>query len=116
CVPLLEGNAWGYQVAIHRRIELRRRFGAWSVTGIERGDELARLMRATVPALVADGTLRGEWARRLERGVVDTRGRVSVFTGLLARPRAGLRLRQSATANRRSWLFSVDEAILDDGD
>ena len=116
CVPLLEGNAWGYQIAIHRRIELRRRFGAWSVVGIDRGDEVARLMRATVPVLVAEGTLRGDWQRRLERGVVDTRGSISLFTGLFVRPRDGLRLRQSSTANRRSWAFSVGEAILDDRD
>jgi hypothetical protein len=116
CVPLLEGNAWGHQITLHRRIELRRRFGAWSAVGIERGDELARLMRAGVPVLAAGGMLRGDWLRRLERGVIDTRGKLSVFTGLFVRPRAGLRLRQSSTANRRSVLFSVEEAILDDGD
>ncbi len=116
CVPLLEGNAWGYQLELHRRIELRRRLGGWSVAGIERGDELARLLRATVPVLVADGTLRagGEWQRRLERGIVDTRGGISVFTGLFVRPRDGVRIRQSATANRRSRSFSVEQVILDD--
>jgi hypothetical protein len=47
-VPLLKGNAWGQQVVLHRRISLRRRLGDWSVE-IERGDELDRLMRATLP-------------------------------------------------------------------
>ena len=89
CVPLLKGNAWGHQIVLHRGISLRKRLGGWSVVEIERGDELDRLMRATVPVLVADGTLApgGEWRRRLERGVVDTRGGISVFTGLFVRPR-----------------------------
>ena len=115
CVPLLKGNAWGHQVVLHRRISLRRRLGGWSVE-IERGDELDRLMRATLPVLVADGMLapNGEWRRRLERGVVDTRGGISVFTGLFVRPRDGVRIRQSATANRRSLAYSIDQAIIDD--
>jgi hypothetical protein len=116
CVPLLKGNAWGHQIVLHRRISLRKRLGSWSVVEIERGDELDRLMRATVPVLVADGTLapNGEWRRRLERGVVDTRSGISVFTGLFVRPRDGVRIRQSATANRRSLAYSIEQAIVDD--
>ena len=116
CVPLLKGNAWGHQVVLNRRISLRKRRGAWGTIDIERGDELERLMRATVPVLVADGTVapNGEWRRRLERGVVDTRGGISVFTGLFVRPRNGVRIRQSATANRRSLAYSIEQAIIDD--
>jgi hypothetical protein len=116
CLPLLHGNAWGHQIVLHRRMSLRKRRGGWNVVEIERGDDLDRLMRATLPVLVADGTLKpdSEWRRRLERGVVDTRGGISVFTGLFVRPRDGVRIRQSANANRRSLAYSIEQAIIDD--
>jgi hypothetical protein len=116
CLPLLHGNAWGHQLMLHRRISLRKRRGSWHVVDIERGDELEQLMRATLPVLVADGTLRpdGEWRRRLERGVVDTRGGISVFTGLFVRARDGVRIRPSANANRCSLAYSIEQAIIDD--
>lgn len=116
CLPLLAGNAWGHQVVLHRKISLRKRRGGWSVVGIDRGDELERLMRATLRVLVSDGTLRpdSEWRRRLERGVVDTHGGISVFTGLFVRPREGVRIRLSANANRHSLAYSVEQAIVDE--
>jgi hypothetical protein len=116
CLPLLHGNTWGHQIVLHRRISLRKRRGSWTVIDIERGGGLDPLMRATLPVLVADGTLKpdSEWRRRLERGVVDTRGGISVFTGLFVRPRDGVRIRQSATANRRSQAYSIEQAIIDD--
>ena len=40
CVPLLQGNAWGHQIVLHRRISLRKRRGSWKVVEIDRGDEL----------------------------------------------------------------------------
>jgi hypothetical protein len=52
--------------------------------------------------------------KRLERGLVETGKVISLFTGLFVRPRAGVRLRQSTLANRRSVLYTVTEAILDD--
>ncbi len=115
CVPLLEGNAWGLQVTLAQPIELRRRLGGWSVTACKRGEDIARMTRASVPMLLADGTLRpGAWVKRLERGAIETGRTISVFTGLFVRPRPGLRLRVSTLANRRSWLYTIDEAILDD--
>ena len=120
CVPLLEGNAWGWQIALARRIELRRRLGSWSAHGpsMEHGiAELDRMTRAAVPMLLRDGTLRaGAWVKRLERGALDAGRAISLFTGLFVRPRAGWRLRVSTLANRRSWLYGIDEAILDDTD
>ncbi|MCW5807331.1 MAG: hypothetical protein KIT31_33555, partial [Deltaproteobacteria bacterium] len=117
CVPLLEGNASGHQVVLRDRIELRARLGRWSVVPSKAADELDRLVRASVPLLARDGTLReGAWRARLERGAVTGGRSISLFTGLFARPRPGVRLRQSATANRRSWLYAVEEAILDDVD
>lgn len=115
CVPLLEGNAWGWQIALAHPIELRRRLGGWTVTASERGDAIERMTRASVPMLRADGTLRpGTWVKRLERGAVEVGRTISLFTGLFVRPRPGLRLRVSTLANRRSWHYAVAEAILDD--
>ena len=111
CAPLLEGNAWGYQVVLREPIALRRRLGRWAA---EVPEAVERELRAVLPVLVADGTVRGAWAERLARGVVDTRGGLSVFTGLFARPRPGYRLRQASTANRRARTYTVGEAILDD--
>jgi hypothetical protein len=114
CVPLLEGNAWGHAITLSRPIQLRRRLGGWTAT-LDGGDELARMTRASVPLLLADGTLRpGAWVKRLERGLVETGKSISLFTGLFVRPRTGVRLRQSTLANRRSILSTVAEAILDD--
>ncbi len=116
CVPLLEGNAWGWQVAIARRLELRKRLGSWHASSPAH-DEIDRMTRAAVPMLLRDGTLRaGAWVKRLEAGALETGRKVSLFSGLFVRPRAGWRLRVSTLANRRSWLYTIDEAILDDTD
>jgi hypothetical protein len=116
CVPLLEGNAWGHAIALARRIVLEKKLGGWKVARFDDGDDLSRMTRASVPLLLQDGTLRpGAWAKRLERGVVDSARSISLFTGLFVRPHAGVRLRVSTLANRRSVLYTVDEAILDDG-
>ncbi len=58
CVPLLEGNAWGHQIALHRRIELRRRLGGWTRRSSAATSSSGSCARR-VPLLVADGTLRG---------------------------------------------------------
>jgi hypothetical protein len=116
CVPLLEGNAWGWQVTLARPIELRKKLTGWAASGAGL-DELQRMTRAAVPMLRRDGTLRdGRWLKRLERGAVDVGRTVSVFTGLFVRPRPGWRLRVSSLANRRSWLYSVEELLVDDSD
>lgn len=117
CVPLLEGNAWGHQIVLRDRIELRARLGRWSVMARPPGRvaELDRLARASVPILVRDRTLRdGAWRTRLDAGLIVAGRTISLFTGLFARPRPGVRLRQSSTANRRAWSYAIGEAILDD--
>ncbi|WP_394827225.1 hypothetical protein [Pendulispora albinea] len=126
CMPLLEGNAFGFQIALRKRIELRRRLGAFHLSSFEDEPAYAREHRATLPMAVARGLLvrGGVWHERLERGIVDaghfarrsTGSAVAFWTGLLVRPRAGVRLRQSSTANRRAVTFTVDEVILDDTD
>src|SRR5262249_54349085 len=116
CVPLLEGNAWGHQVVLRDRIELRARLGRWSAAS-GRVAARDRLVRASGPLLLGDGTVRdGAWRARLERGCLVTGRTISLFTGLFARPRPGVRLRLSSTANRRAWSYAIDEAILDDPD
>lgn len=116
CVPLLEGNAWGWQVRLARPIELRKKLTGWTASGAGI-DELQRLARAAVPMLRRDGTLRdGPLVKRLERGVVDAGRTISIFTGLFVRPRESWRLRLSTLANRRSWLYSVDETLCADAD
>jgi len=107
CVPLLEGNAWGFQVTLGKRIELRRRLGRWHV---DAPGELERMARAAVPKAIADGLLAAD--RKLD--LVTTGRTIALFTGLYVRPRPGVRLRLSATANRRSLAFGVAEVILDD--
>lgn len=113
CVPLLEGNAWGWQVRLTRPIELRKKLTGWIATGAGL-DDRQRMTRAGVPMLVRAGILRNTWTKRLGRGAVDIGRTISVFTGLLVRPRAGYRLRASTSGNRRSWLYTVSESIIDD--
>lgn len=113
CVPLLEGNAWGWQVRLTRPIELRKKLTGWAATGAGL-DDRQRMTRAGVQMLVRDGTLRDAWTKRLERGAIDAGRTISVFTGLLVRPRPGYLLRGSTSANRRSWLYTVSESIIDD--
>ncbi|MCX5744740.1 MAG: hypothetical protein NT062_19810, partial [Proteobacteria bacterium] len=112
CVPLLEGNAWGFQIVLTRRLELRKRIGRWGVAGFDGGDDLAALLRGGIPMMEV---LAPAWRRRIEQGVVVGGRTISLFTGLFVRPRDGLRLRQSSTANRRSYTYAIDEVILDDG-
>ena len=113
CVPLLEGNAFGHQLVLGPGIELRRRFGGWKV---EMADELARRLAAAVPVLVARGLVAtdGYWHRRLARGAVTARGGISVFTGLLVSAREATHVRVASTANRRSWSYTIGEAIYDE--
>jgi len=111
CVPLLEGNAWGFQLSLSKRLSFRKRLAGWHCEGAA---ELDRMTRAAVPMLLREGVLRpGTAAKRLERGALDGR---SLFTGLFVRPRAGYRLRLSSLANRRSWLYTIDEAFVTGSD
>ncbi|MFN0249290.1 MAG: hypothetical protein ACKV2T_20565 [Kofleriaceae bacterium] len=112
CVPLLEGNAWGKQITLHKRITLHRRLGRWSVASFDGGEQCNALLRGGLPMLGA--TLAPAWRPRLDNGVLVAGRSISLFTGLFVRPHPGHRLRQSATANRRSFAYEIGEAILDD--
>jgi hypothetical protein len=103
CVPLLEGNALGWQVVLAPGLRVRRRLGR---VVVEASAELrARLSTATVAAV------------RLRSGAAWVeRGRVRVWTGLLVRPSRGVWLRVSSAANRRNVTFDVSEVfVADDG-
>jgi len=112
CVPLLEGTAWGHQITLAKRLELRRRFGRWSIASFDDGDAKSALLRGGLPMLGA--TLAPAWRPRLEEGLVVAGRTISVVTGLFVKPHAGHRLRVASTANRRSLAYEVTEAIYDD--
>lgn len=124
CVPLLEGNAFGFQVVLHRALTLKRAIGGPRVAAAP-ADEAAlrRLHAAALPRLAAHGLVPkgGAWHRALAKGFTLLEGplaerRLRLFTGLLVRPFAGIWLRLSRTANRRSALYDVEERFVpDDG-
>jgi hypothetical protein len=111
CVPLLEGNAYGWQLGWARRTTLRRRLGRWQLDD----DALVRSARACVPYLAAHGMLHGEWPSLLGDGPVFTGrasgGAIAVWTGLLVRAGAAV-LRIGDAGNRRNRDVLVDEVIV----
>ena len=120
CVPLLEGNAFGWQVVLARELEVEKRLGGWIVQARERPDELRAAWRASVPRLVAQGFLEPAWAAVLDQGPGAREGglwgqRLRLWTGLLVRPRAGVWLRVSPTANRRNVQLEVATHYVDEG-
>ncbi len=125
CVPLLEGNAFGFQIHLTERWRLERgRFG-WSLALPP--EEEARLLHRYAQAkkrLLAAGYLQQDdpWYRALEREVLfaqplrrfSRRPRLRIWTGHLVRPASGVCLRLLAAANRRSHSFTVEEQVLYD--
>jgi hypothetical protein len=118
CLPLLEGNAYGLQVTLTRRLRVERRLGRWRGGWAEAGDVDKRHAGAW-PRLAEEGYLAHDsgWLRALPGPVVrSTRSGLRLLTGLLVRPRTGVWLRVTSAANRRNTLFEVCEQLLpDDG-
>jgi hypothetical protein len=123
CSPLLEGNAFGFQIVLTRPIEVQRKLGRLVVGIAEPHREaLAAAHRAAIPRLLAQGFLRrgGAWHEALAKGFVETtrplRGpsRVRLWTGLFVRPDPGVWLRVSSSANRRNRLIEVTERWIPD--
>jgi hypothetical protein len=112
CVPVLEGNAYGWQLGWNRAVTLRRRLGRWQLDD----DAMVRAARACVPYLAAHGLLHGAWPALLGEGPVTQvrafAGATAVWTGLLVRVEAGARVRVSHAGNRRSHDFTIDEALV----
>lgn len=103
CVPLLEGNALGHQLAFRKRLVARTRLGKRGFAAGDALEEIDRAHRAAVPLLVARGHLArgGAWHARLEKGWWWTeRGVLRAWTGLLVRPRPGTWLRVSGPGSR----------------
>lgn len=111
CVPLLEGNAYGWQLGWTRPATLRRRLGRWQLED----DTQVRSARACVPYLAAHGMLHGEWPALLGDGPVfsgrASAGAIAVWTGLLVRAGAAP-LRITDAGNRRNRDVGVDEVIV----
>jgi hypothetical protein len=121
CAPLLEGNAFGFQIVLAKAIEVRRSLGRIVLPFL---DHVLLEHRAVLPRLVAQGFLKhgGWWHRWLEGGPVQVerkglgKPRLLLWTGLLARPDAGVWLRVSGTANRRNLFVEVEETFVPDED
>jgi hypothetical protein len=124
CTPLLEGNAFGFQVTLTTPVLLRKSLGRLSAEIAEEGrrEAMAASLRSALARLVAQGFLEAEgaWHRLLGQGLfrVERSGlhqaRLRLWTGLLVRPSEGVWLRVSSAGNRRNLLFEVDEAAVPD--
>ena len=120
CDPLLEGNAYGFQLALARPLVVRRPLGSLAVelAGPE-ADGCTAALRAAPARLAACGVVPagGAWERRLARGFSWVERRparaagplLRLWTGLCVRPRPGVWLRLSSAANRRNHLVAVRE-------
>ncbi|HWB82372.1 MAG TPA: hypothetical protein VG755_45720 [Nannocystaceae bacterium] len=111
CVPLLEGNAFGWLVQLRAPLVMRRRRGSWTLDD----EAFVRRARACVPILLADGWLApGAWAHALARGpLVEQGGRLLLWTGLLVR---GATLWIGSAGGRRNRDVDVGEVAITEGD
>ncbi len=110
CVPLLEGNAFGWQVVLRRELRLTRRLGRPRVEEADPAFEPARL--GAVTRLEAQGLIAGAWPALLRSGLGWPQGglfssRCYLWTGLLVRPRPGVWLRVAGAANRRNLRLEI---------
>lgn len=110
CVPLLEGNAFGWILELRAPLVLRRRRSSWWLDD----EATVRRARASVPYLLAEGWLSpGAWALALARGpVTELDGRICIWTGLLVRVAAGRVLRIQHAGNRRNRDLAIGEAVV----
>jgi hypothetical protein len=125
CLPLLEGNAFGFQICLRHPISLRRISGGVAVE-IEPPyhEAFAIGHRAVLPRLAAQGFLAADslLATEFADDFVKVRAadsddvRVRLWTGLCVRADPGVWLRVSGTANRRNRFVEVEgRFITDDG-
>lgn len=110
CVPLLQGNAYGFQVTLTREVRVRRGFAGLKIQADLESVERERF--ANVPRLYALGLLdRNDPRAPSVQSVVSVgkNSRIRLFTGLLLKPEPGVLLRVTSAANRRNTSIEVDE-------
>ena len=125
CVPMLEGNAFGFQITLHHPIVLRCSLDRVAVEiAAPYGEALVAAHRGALRRLIAQGFLPpdGLLATVFADDFVKVEGagpgnvHVRLWTGLCVRADAGVWLRVSATANRRNRFIDVEERLIaDDG-
>ena len=123
CAPLLDGNAFGFQVTSRLPITLRRRAGRLDVEIAAPFAEAFRLThRAVLQRIVAQGLLRPDdpFLAEFADDIIVTDGEnasgARLWTGLLVRADPGVFLRVSDAGNRRNRQIGVEERfIADDG-
>lgn len=111
CVPLLEGNAYGWQLGAVRPIAITRRRASWILAD----DAMMRAARACIPYLAAHGYLHGQWPTLLADGPLSSArgfaGALGWWTGLLVRAGAAP-LRVTHAGNRRSRDVDLDDVVV----
>lgn len=113
CSPLLDGNAFGFQVHLKQKLTFDKSILGIKLTGLS--DDFARTISGSMPRVLAEGLLdpRGTWAESFQETVAcrepGQRRQVSIFTGLFVRPREGHCLRLGHAGNRRNLAFDVEE-------
>jgi hypothetical protein len=114
CTPLLEGNTAGHQIVLACRVDLRRSIAATKVVGFRDRDRFVERCARAVRMLAANRISDASFTRRFSDGpiAIGPGRRVDVFTGLVLRAPAGVRLRVSTSGNRRSRSFAVEERIV----
>jgi hypothetical protein len=120
CQPMLEGNAFGFQIELTRPLTVRARLGRLLVCwpdGV--AADVGRRCRAAAPRLTASGILArgGPWHEALGGRAAWTSGsHARLWTGLFVRPERGVWLRVSSCANRRNRMIAVNETWIRDAD
>lgn len=113
CSPLLDGNAFGFQVNLKQKLTFDKSLLGIKLTGLS--DDFARTIAGSMPRVLAEGLLdpRGTWAESFQESVAcreqGQRRQVSIFTGLFVKPRDGHCLRLGHAGNRRNLAFDVEE-------
>jgi hypothetical protein len=123
CTPLMEGNAFGFQINLRQPITLRRDAGRINVEiAAPYGEALTASHRAVLPRLAAQGVIAPDsvlssvLAADFIKVEAEVTGpvRVRLWTGLLVRSDPGVWLRVSSAANRRNRFIEVEEQFIAD--
>ncbi len=113
CVPLLEGNAFGFQVRFTKPLLARTRLGRPMLISTPELEHVDRMHRASARYLIEHGVIRGPWTKFFSGGwYASTGGRLRIWTGLCVRPGPRTWLRISGTKNRGVHGLDVDETFV----